>query len=191
MPEPVGEAPCAGGTAADGHLRFHTSETGSEQICLQEYAGRMQGDQNNIDDVVGQSTAGGSESPHVESVRKRSFEVLYVPVPYLSDLPLQHAGKALKLLGSEDSDVGVAYSDVHSDGAPCQEPLGRVIIDESIQNDICYATGDEAPSEEPLQELPLAWHHAESRIHDSQSEADAISVAMAVLAVASAALAQR
>ena len=59
-------------------LRFHTSKSGDEQISLKEYVDRMKEGQNDIFYITGESIAGVSSSPFLETLRKKGIEVLYM-----------------------------------------------------------------------------------------------------------------
>ena len=86
-------------------LRFHTSESGDEQISLEEYIGRMKENQNDIFYITGQSIATVSASPSLITLRKRGVEVLYVVDP-VNQFCVQHlkefGGKKLKSTTREE-----------------------------------------------------------------------------------------
>merc|ERR1712219_72849 len=62
-------------------LRFQTSKSGDEQICLKEYCDRMKEGQNDIYYITGESIQGVSSSPFIETLRKKGIEVLYMVDP--------------------------------------------------------------------------------------------------------------
>ena len=92
-------------TKIAARLRFHTSESGDEQISLEEYIGRMKENQNDILYITGQSIATVSASPSLITLRKRGVEVLYVVDP-VNLFCVQHlkefGGKKLKSTTREE-----------------------------------------------------------------------------------------
>merc|ERR1712066_1185297 len=64
-----------------GFLRYHTSKTGEDQISLKEYVSRMKEDQKDIYFITGESKAAVSQSPFIEYLKKKGYEVLYLIDP--------------------------------------------------------------------------------------------------------------
>merc|ERR1712096_39804 len=62
-------------------LRFQTSKSGDELISLKEYVDRMKEGQNDIYYVTGESVAQVSNSPFIETLRKKGLEVIYMVDP--------------------------------------------------------------------------------------------------------------
>jgi len=62
-------------------LRFHTSKSGEDQISLKEYVARMKEGQKDILYITGESRAAVSQSPFLESLKKKGYEVLYLVDP--------------------------------------------------------------------------------------------------------------
>jgi len=62
-------------------LRYYSSKSGEEQTSLKEYVSRMKENQKEIFFVTGESKASVSNSPFVEGLRKRGYEVLYMIDP--------------------------------------------------------------------------------------------------------------
>jgi len=62
-------------------LRFHTSKSGEDQISFKEYIQRMKEGQKDIYYITGESRAAVAQSPFLESLRKKGFEVLYLVDP--------------------------------------------------------------------------------------------------------------
>merc|ERR1712110_1068144 len=64
-----------------GFLRYHTSKSGDDQISLKEYVGRMKENQKEIFFITGESRASVTNSPFIESLKKKGLEVLYLIDP--------------------------------------------------------------------------------------------------------------
>jgi molecular chaperone HtpG len=62
-------------------LRFYSTKNGEDLTSLQEYLERMQPDQKSIYYITGESRAAVQNSPFLEQLRKRNFEVLYMVDP--------------------------------------------------------------------------------------------------------------
>ncbi|XP_072172614.1 heat shock protein 83-like [Diadema setosum] len=62
-------------------LRYHTSHSGDEMSSLKEYVARMKENQTQIYYITGESKEQVANSPFVERVKKRGFEVLYMTEP--------------------------------------------------------------------------------------------------------------
>ena len=62
-------------------LRFHTSKSGDELISLKEYIARMKEGQKEIFFITGENKASVSNSPFIEGLKKKGYEVLYMIDP--------------------------------------------------------------------------------------------------------------
>lgn len=62
-------------------LRFHTSKSGEELISFKEYVQRMKEGQKDIFYITGESRAAVANSPFLEALKKRGYEVLYLVDP--------------------------------------------------------------------------------------------------------------
>merc|ERR1711967_198486 len=62
-------------------LRFHTSKRGEDLISLKDYIARMKEGQKDIFYITGESRASVAQSPFIESLKKKGFEVLYLVDP--------------------------------------------------------------------------------------------------------------
>jgi len=62
-------------------LRFHTSKSGEDQISYKDYVQRMKEGQKDIFYITGESRAAVSQSPFIETLRKKGYEVLYLVDP--------------------------------------------------------------------------------------------------------------
>jgi molecular chaperone HtpG len=89
-------------------LRYQTSKSGDEMISLKEYCDRMKDGQNDIFYITGESVAQVSNSPFIEQLRKKGFEVLYMVDPideYAVQQLKEYDGKKLKAVTKEGLDL--------------------------------------------------------------------------------------
>ena len=62
-------------------LRFHTSKSGEELASLKDYVGRMKPEQKEIYYITGESRSTVANSPFLEALKKRDYEVIYMVDP--------------------------------------------------------------------------------------------------------------
>ena len=62
-------------------LRFYTSKSGEDQISFKDYIQRMKEGQKDIFYITGESRASVAQSPFIETLKKKGFEVLYLVDP--------------------------------------------------------------------------------------------------------------
>jgi len=89
-------------------LRFHTSKTGEDLISFKEYVQRMKEGQKDIFYITGESRASVANSPFLEALRKRGYEVLYLVDPideYMVQQLKDYDGKKLKSCTKEGLDL--------------------------------------------------------------------------------------
>jgi len=89
-------------------LRFYTSKSGDEQISLKEYCSRMKEGQKDIFFITGESKQAVSNSPFIESLKKRGYEVVYMVDPideYVIQQLKEYDGKKLKNCTKEGLDI--------------------------------------------------------------------------------------
>jgi molecular chaperone HtpG len=89
-------------------LRFHTSKSGEEQISFKDYVQRMKEGQKDIFYITGESRAQVANSPFLEALKKRGYEVLYLVDPideYMVQQLKDYDGKKLKSCTKEGLDL--------------------------------------------------------------------------------------
>jgi len=62
-------------------LQFHTSKSGEDMVRLKEYVERMKEGQKDIYYITGESRQSVAQSPFLEALRKKQYEVLYMVDP--------------------------------------------------------------------------------------------------------------
>jgi molecular chaperone HtpG len=62
-------------------LRFHTSKSGEDLISFKDYISRMKEGQKDIFYITGESRQSVAQSPFIESLKKKGFEILYLVDP--------------------------------------------------------------------------------------------------------------
>merc|ERR1719378_1919157 len=80
-------------------LRYHTSKSGDEMASLKDYVGRMKENQKDIFFITGESKQAVSNSPFIEQLKKRGYEVIYMIDPideYVIQQLKEYDGKKLK-----------------------------------------------------------------------------------------------
>jgi len=91
-------------------LRYHTSKSGDDQISLKEYVARMKENQKDIYYITGESKIAVSNSPFLEGLRKKGYEVIYMVDPideYVIQQLKEFDGKKLKNCTKENLDLDV------------------------------------------------------------------------------------
>lgn len=89
-------------------LRFFTSKSGDEMISLQEYVDRMKEGQKEIFYITGESKDAVANSPFVEGLKKKGYEVLYMVDPideYVIQQLKDYEDKKLKNCSKEGLDL--------------------------------------------------------------------------------------
>jgi len=89
-------------------LRFHTSKSGEDLISLKDYVARMKEGQKDIYYITGESRAAVAQSPFIESLKKKGYEVLYLVDPideYMVQQMKDYDDKKLKSVTKEGLDI--------------------------------------------------------------------------------------
>jgi len=89
-------------------LRYHTSKSGDDVVSFKEYVGRMKEGQKDIYFITGESKSAVANSPFIESLRKKGYEVIYMIDPideYVIQQLKEYDGKKLKNCTKEGLDL--------------------------------------------------------------------------------------
>jgi molecular chaperone HtpG len=89
-------------------LRYFSSKSGDDLTSLKDYVSRMKEGQKDIFFVTGESKSQVSQSPFVEQLKKRGYEVLYMIDPideYVIQQLKEYDGKKLKNCTKEGLDL--------------------------------------------------------------------------------------
>jgi molecular chaperone HtpG len=89
-------------------LRYYTSKSGDEQVSLKDYVGRMKENQKEIFFVTGENKQAVSNSPFIEGLKKKGYEVIYMIDPideYVIQQLKEYDGKKLKNCTKEGLDL--------------------------------------------------------------------------------------
>jgi len=89
-------------------LQFHTSKSGEDMVRLKEYVERMKEGQKDIYYITGESRQSVAQSPFLEGLRKKQYEVLYMVDP-IDEYAVQQLkdfdGKKLRCCSKEGLDL--------------------------------------------------------------------------------------
>merc|ERR1711871_1149234 len=89
-------------------LRFKSSKSGSEMTSLEDYVTNMKDNQAGIYYVTGESLSAVENSPFIEQLKKRGYEVLFMVDPideYCVQQLKEYDGKKLKAVTKEGLDL--------------------------------------------------------------------------------------
>jgi molecular chaperone HtpG len=89
-------------------LRFHTSKSGEDLISFKDYIQRMKEGQKEIFYITGESRASVAQSPFIETLKKKGYEVLYLVDPideYMVQQMKDYDDKKLKSVTKEGLDL--------------------------------------------------------------------------------------
>merc|ERR1719263_1657072 len=89
-------------------MRFQTSKSGDDLVSLKEYIDRMKEGQSDIYYITGESVAAVSNSPFIETLKKKGLEVVYMVDPideYCVQQLKEFEGKKLKSVTKEGLDL--------------------------------------------------------------------------------------
>lgn len=115
-------------------LRYSTSKSGEEMASLKDYIGRMKPEQKEIYYITGESKSNVANSPFLEALKKRDYEVIYMVDPideYAVQQLKEYEGKKLRSCTKE----GLTFDDSEEEKKKLEEekakfePLCKLIKD--------------------------------------------------------------
>jgi molecular chaperone HtpG len=115
-------------------LRYHSSKSGEEMTSLKEYISRMKPEQKDIFYITGESRSTVANSPFLEALKKRDYEVLFMVDPideYSVQQLKEYEGKKLKSCTKEglNFDESEAEKKTREEEKAKFEPLCKLIKD--------------------------------------------------------------
>merc|ERR1712147_408704 len=112
-------------------LRFQTSKSGEDIVSLKEYIDRMKEGQSDIYYITGESIAGVSSSPFIETLKKKGIEVVYMVDPideYCVQQLKEYDSKKLKSVTKEGLDLDTEEEKKKTEELKAEyEPLCKLI----------------------------------------------------------------
>ncbi|KAK3929275.1 Endoplasmin [Frankliniella fusca] len=132
-------------------LMFHSSNQ-SEMTSLEEYVTRMKPKQTHIYYLAGANREEVEQSPFVERLRKKGYEVLYlveaVDEYCITALP-EFEGKKFQNVAKEGFSLSEADKDRHEAAVKAFEPLTKWLSDEALKDQIAKAAVSERLTDSP------------------------------------------
>lgn len=115
-------------------LRFHSSKSGEDMVSLKDYVGRMKEGQKNIFYITGESRTQVANSPFIEKLKNKGYEVLYMVDPideYCIQQLKDFEGKTLKCCTKEGLDIDETEDEKksHEELKQAYEPVCKKIKD--------------------------------------------------------------
>lgn len=141
-------------------LRFNSSKSGEDLISLREYVDRMKEGQKSIYYITGESLQAVSNSPFLECLKQRGYEVLYMVEPideYAVPQITEYDGKKLKSCTKEgfeiedDEETKKKFEDLKAEYEPlCKlmkevlhDKVDKVVVGQRITNSPCVLVTSE------------------------------------------------
>ena len=134
-------------------LRFNTSKSGDDQISFKDYISRMKEGQKGIFYITGESRQAVAQSPFLEGLRKRGYEVLYLVDPideYMVQQLKEYDGKKLLSCTKEGLDLEDTEEEKkkHEEEKARFEPLCKLMKDvlgDKVEKVVVGTRIDESP----------------------------------------------
>jgi len=139
-------------------LRYQSTKSGSDMVSLRDYVDRMKDGQNEIYYITGESKAAVENSPFLEGLKKKGFEVLYMVDPideYAVQQLREYDGKKLRCCTKEglelDDDDKDKFEELKADFEPlCKvvkeilhDQVEKVIVSNRVVDSPCILTTSE------------------------------------------------
>ncbi|KAJ1522048.1 hypothetical protein ONE63_002363 [Megalurothrips usitatus] len=132
-------------------LMFHSSNQ-PEMTSLEQYVSRMKSKQSHIYYLAGANRDEVENSPFVERLRKKGYEVLYlveaVDEYCITALP-EFEGKKFQNVAKEGFTLSEADKDRHEAAVKAFEPLTKWLNDEALKDQIAKAAVSERLTDSP------------------------------------------
>ncbi|KAK1932668.1 hsp90 protein [Babesia divergens] len=159
-------------------LRYETTKSGDEAISLKEYVDRMKPDQKYIYYITGESKQSVANSPFLEGLRSKGFEVIYMTDPideYAVQQIKEFEGKKLKCVTKENLEIEDTEEEKKSfeELQKEMEPLCKVIkeiLHDKVERVICGKRFTESPC--ALVTSEFGWSANMERIMKAQALRD-------------------
>merc|ERR1712227_1114495 len=160
-------------------LRFHTSNDESEQTSLADYVERMKEKQEHIFFITGSSMDEVKNSPYVERVLKKGYEVLFMVEPVdeycIQSLP-EFEGKKFQNVAKEGLKIGEETEKIKERKTALEkeyEPLLKWLKEDALKDLIEKATISDRLTQSPcaLVASSYGWSGNMERIMRSQAYA--------------------
>ncbi len=141
-------------------LRYHSTKSGNEMISLSDYVANMKPEQKSIYFITGESRASVENSPFLEALKKKGYEVLLMVDPMdeyavtqlkeYDDKPLVNVTKenlSLELTEEEKAEKEKEVASLQTLCSKIQEVLGdkieKVVVGDRIVNSPCVLVTNE------------------------------------------------
>lgn len=134
-------------------LRFHSSKSGEEMVSLKDYVAGMKEGQKSIYYITGESKQHVANSPFIEKLRNKGYEVLYLVDPideYCVQQLKDFEGKTLKCCTKEGLDIDESEEEKKSneDLKTSYEPVCKKIkeiLDSKVEKVVVSLRMEESP----------------------------------------------
>merc|ERR1739838_1087035 len=119
-------------------LRYQSTKSGSDLVSLRDYVDRMKDGQNEIYYITGESKASVENSPFLEGLKKKGFEVLYMVDPideYAVQQLREYDGKKLRCCTKEgleliDEDEKEKFEELKTEFEPLCKVVKEILHDQ-------------------------------------------------------------
>jgi molecular chaperone HtpG len=160
-------------------LRFYSSKSGEDLISFKDYIQRMKEGQKDIYYITGESRASVAQSPFIESLKKKGYEVLYLVDPideYMVQQMKDYDDKKLKCVTKEGLELDETEDEKkkREEEKAKFEPLCKLmkdILGDKVEKVVLGSRIDESPC--VLVTSEYGWSANMERIMKAQALRDA------------------